>query len=81
MRVLAEKTAASGDVSAAEHNEELSAIIVAAETQSLDAEAAPNNSCKELQMFLNVLPLSTDRMIVAPVAAIRSAQHGRGQVP
>ena len=76
VRVLVKKTTASGNAGAAEHNEELSASIVATEPQSLEAEAAPNKSWMELQAFLNVLPLSTERMIVAPVAAIRCSPHG-----
>ena len=76
MLVLVKKTAASGDVGAAEHSEELSAISVAAEQQSLEAEAAPNRSWMELQTFLKVLPFITEIMIVAPVAAIRRAPHG-----
>ena len=76
MRVLVKKFAACGDAGAAEHSAALSAIIVAAEPQSLEAEAAPNKSWMELQTLSKVLPLSTERMVVAPVAAIRRAPHG-----
>ena len=71
VRVIVKKSAG-----AAEHAEDLSAHIVAAETQSWEAEAAPNKSLKELDNLLKLLPASTERMIVAPVGAIKYSPHG-----
>ena len=76
VRVLVKKTARSGTAGAAEHSEDLSAVIVEAETQRLDAETVPNKSLKELHNLLKVLPASTERMIVAPVAAIKHSPLG-----
>ena len=71
VRVIVKKTAGAG-----EHAEELSAYIVEAEPQRLEVEAAPNKSLKELHKLLKVLPTSTERMMVAPVGAIKHSPHG-----
>ena len=62
--------------SAEDHSEDLSAIIMEAEPQKLDPEAAPNKSSLELDKLMSLLPPSTERMMVAPVAAISHAPHG-----
>ena len=61
---------------AEENSDDLSAIIVEAEPQLLDLTAMPNKSFQELQVLLNMLPLSSNRMIVAPVKAIKHSPHG-----
>ena len=61
---------------AEEHSDDLSAIIVEAEPQLLDLTAMPNKSFQELQVLLSMLPLSSNRMIVAPVKAIKHSPHG-----
>jgi len=76
VRVLVKKYAANGDAGAAEHSGDLPSVIVATQPRRLEAEAAPNKSWMDLQTRLQVLPLGTESMAVAPVAAIRSAQHG-----
>ena len=76
MRVLVKKTRANSNAGAAEHSEDLSAVIVEAETQNFEAEAAPNKSMMELQTLLKLFPVSTERMIVAPVGAITHSPHG-----
>ena len=71
VRVVVKKSTSAG-----EHAEELSAIIVEAESQKLELEAAPNKSVKELDNLLKMLPASSERMIVAPVNAIKHSPHG-----